>query len=155
VTCWHRQASPPGPSAEASAVITQPQPTDHRTLSGLGCSSAISSRIHNLGICSTAAHFEVTGSQNRLRWKDPLKAIWSPLNKQGHPQLHRCSEPIPLSVHRDGVPLPLDIPCQCLTSLSVKNFFLISHLNLPSFGLKLFPHILSQGITFVALVQLW
>jgi len=32
---------------------------------------------------------------------------------------------------------------QCLTTLMVKNFFLISNLNLPSFSLELFPLVLS------------
>jgi len=31
---------------------------------------------------------------------------------------------------------------QCLTTLTVKNFFLISHLNLPSFSLKPLPLVL-------------
>jgi len=33
--------------------------------------------------------------------------------------------------------------CQCLTTLMVKNFFLISSLNLPSFSLEPFPLVLS------------
>jgi len=33
--------------------------------------------------------------------------------------------------------------CQCLTTLMMKNFFLISHLNLPSFSLQPFPLVLS------------
>jgi len=33
--------------------------------------------------------------------------------------------------------------CQCLTTLTVKNFFLLSYLNLPSFILKPLPLVLS------------
>ena len=35
-------------------------------------------------------------------------------------------------------------PVQCLTALSVNNFFLISNLNLPSFSLKPLPLVLSK-----------
>ena len=44
---------------------------------------------------------------------------------------------------RDGAPTALlGSLFQCLTTLTVKNFFLISSLNLPSSGLKPFPLIL-------------
>jgi len=38
-----------------------------------------------------------------------------------------------------GILSLLGQPVQCVTTLWVKNFFLISNLNLPCFGLRLFP----------------
>ena len=54
-----------------------------------------------------------------------------------------CSKPHPTwpwtLPGRGAVTASLGNLCQCLTTLMVKNFFLISHLNLPSFSLELFP----------------
>ena len=50
---------------------------------------------------------------------------------RGTPQFHQCSEPIPwpwLSAGM-GQPHPFGEPLQCPTSLSIKNFFLVSSLN--------------------------
>ena len=56
-----------------------------------------------------------------------------------------CSELHPtLNTSREGAATAsLGNLCQCFTTLTVKNFFLISNLNLPSFSLKLFPLVLS------------
>jgi len=89
-------------------------------------------------------------SQNCLSWKEPVKShlVQPPCNKQGHLQLHqvlRTPYSLTLSVHRDGASTPsLGNLCHCLTTLMVKDFFLISSLNLPSFSLKSFPLVLSQ-----------
>jgi len=49
-----------------------------------------------------------------------------------------------LNTAREGAATAsLDNLGQCFTTLMVKNFFLISHLNLPSFSLELFPLVLS------------
>ena len=42
-----------------------------------------------------------------------------------------------------GIHSLLGQPVQCITTLWVKNFFLISNLNLPCLSLKPFPHVLS------------
>jgi len=39
---------------------------------------------------------------------------------------------------------------QCLTTLMVKNFFLVSHLNLPSFSLEQFPVVLSLHLLVIS-----
>ena len=55
-------------------------------------------------------------------------------------QLPRALSNLALSMSRDGAPTAsLDSLCQCLTTLRVKKFLLISTLNLPSFSLKPFP----------------
>ncbi|KAK4827923.1 hypothetical protein QYF61_022371 [Mycteria americana] len=52
-----------------------------------------------------------------------------------------------LNVSRDGASTTsLGNLCQCFTTLIVKNFFLISSLNLPSFSFKTLPLVLSQQV---------
>ena len=71
-----------------------------------------------------------------------------PCNEQGH--LHvikelRTLSSLTLNVSRDGASTASqDFLFQCLTIFIVKNYFLISDLNLPPFSLKPFPLVLSQ-----------
>jgi len=59
-------------------------------------------------------------------------------------RLLRAPSNLALNTAREGAATaPLGNLFQCLTTLMVKNFFLISNLNLPSFHLKLFPLVLS------------
>jgi len=71
-----------------------------------------------------------------------------PCNEQGHLQLKqvlRALVSLILSVSRDGASTTsLGNLCQCLTMFTVKNFFFLSNLFLPSFSLKSFPLVLSQ-----------
>ena len=66
-----------------------------------------------------------------------------PCNEQGHPQLYevlKAPTSLTLNVSRDGSSTTsLGNLFYCFTTLMVKNFFLISSLNLPSFSLKPFP----------------
>ena len=71
-----------------------------------------------------------------------------PCNEQGQPQLHqvlRAPSSLTLGVSRDGAPTtsPGNL-CQCLTTLIVKAFFLISNINLLPLSLQQFPLALSQ-----------
>ena len=59
-------------------------------------------------------------------------------------RLLRAPSNLALNSSREGAATAsLGSLCQCLTTLMVKNFFLISHLNLPSFSLEPFPLVLS------------
>ena len=70
-----------------------------------------------------------------------------PSNEQGHPQLHQVLRALPSltsGVSRDGASsTSLGNLCHCLTTFIVKNFVLMSNLNLHSFSLNPFPLILS------------
>ena len=80
------------------------------------------------------------------------RLVQLPYNKQGHLQLDqvlRAQSSLTLSVSKDGAStVPLDNLCQCLTALTVKDFYLTSNLNLSSLDLKPFPHVLSQQTLF-------
>jgi len=65
---------------------------------------------------------------------------WRPPPPDQGPELHPTR---PWAPPRMGHPLLSGQQCQRLTSLWVKNFFLTSNLNLPSFSLKPFPLVLS------------
>ena len=55
----------------------------------------------------------------------------------------RAPSKLALNTSREGAATAaLDKLFQCLTILMVKNFFLISNLNLPPFSLELFPLVL-------------
>ncbi|KAK4807355.1 hypothetical protein QYF61_014886 [Mycteria americana] len=88
-------------------------------------------------------------SENGLGWKGPLKLIQSnrpAMSRDSFNQsrLLRAPSSLALNVSRDGASTSsLGNPGQCLTTLSVKPFFLISSLNLPSFSLKPLPLVLS------------
>jgi len=74
-----------------------------------------------------------------------------PCNEHGHLQLDqvlqvlRAPSSLTLSVSRDRTfTTSLGNLCQCLTTLAVKNFLLISNTNISSFSLGTFPLTLSQ-----------
>jgi len=59
-------------------------------------------------------------------------------------RLLRAPSSLALNTARDGAATAyLGNLCQCFTTLMVKNFFLISNLNLPSSSLDPFPLVLS------------
>jgi len=59
-------------------------------------------------------------------------------------RLLRAPSSLALNTAREGAATAsLGSLGQCFTTLTVKNFFLISHLNLPSFSLQPFPLVLS------------
>ena len=61
------------------------------------------------------------------------------------PRVLRAPSNPALNPAREGAATAsLGNPCQCLTILIVKKFFLISNLNLPSFSLKPLPLVLLQ-----------
>jgi len=66
-------------------------------------------------------------------------------------RLLRAPSSLTLSVSRNNASTtPLSNLCQCLTTLIIKNAFLKSSLNLPSFSLNTFPLILSQKTLLVS-----
>jgi len=71
-----------------------------------------------------------------------LKIIWfhpPAVDRDTFHQPRLLRAPSNLHTAREGAATAsLDSLCQCFTSLVVKNFFLISNLNLPSFILKPF-----------------
>ena len=69
-----------------------------------------------------------------------------PHNEQGRPQLDQAAQNLiqpPLERYRAPT-TSLGNLFQCLTTLTVKDFFLISNLNIPSSSLKPFLLVLSQ-----------
>ena len=88
-------------------------------------------------------------SQNCLGWKGPQ---WSSsFNPPAmcrvtnhHTRLPRATSSLALNASRDGASTTsLGNMLQCVTNLWVKNFLLISNLNLPCLSLKSFPFVLS------------
>jgi len=77
--------------------------------------------------------------------KDHL--IPTPCHEQGHLPLHQVAQSSiqPGLEHFQGGPATASLGnlCQCFTTLMVKNFLLISHLNLSSFSLEPLPCVLS------------
>jgi len=60
-------------------------------------------------------------------------------------RLLRAPSNLALSVFRDGASTTsMGSLCQGFTTLTVKNFFLVSSLNLPSFNLKPLPFVLKS-----------
>jgi len=99
--------------------------------------------------CRYCEFHRIMESQNALGWKGPFKAISSNppaisrdiFNWIG---LLRAPSNMAWDVSRDGAsPTSLHNLCQGFTTLSVKNFFLISSLNLPSFSFRSSPLVLS------------
>ena len=82
-------------------------------------------------------------SLNCLSWKGSGP---TPCNEQGHLQLSQGAQSpssLTLDVSRDGASTTsLGNLCQCLTTLTVKNIFLISSPNLTPSSLNQFPHFL-------------
>jgi len=74
-----------------------------------------------------------------------LKIIWFQPPAVGRDIFHqtrllRAPSNLAFNTAREGAATAsLGNLCQCLTTLRVKNFFLISNLNLPSFSLKTLP----------------
>ena len=89
-------------------------------------------------------------SWNSLGWKGPLKVIYSNSPEMSRDifnqiTLLRAPSSLALKVSRDGTSTTcLGNLCQCFPTLTAKNFFLISSLNLPSFSLKALTLVLSQ-----------
>jgi len=81
--------------------------------------------------------------QHALGWKGPLKAIQSnppAMSRDIFNSIRLLGGPfhLTLNVSRDGASTAsLGNPFQCFTTVIVKNVFLLSRLNLPSFSLKL------------------
>ena len=98
-----------------------------------------------MNVCMGGVAFSVLGtmiteSQNCLSQKGPLKAIQS-----NSPAMNRVPSSLTSSDSRDGASITsLSNLCQCLTTLTVKNFLLIYSLKLLSFSLKPFPLVPSQ-----------
>jgi len=72
----------------------------------------------------------------------------TPCKEQGHLQLHqvlRALSSLTFSVCRNGASTgSLGNLCHCLNTLTVRNFFLVFHLDLPAFSLKHFSVVMSQ-----------
>ena len=88
-------------------------------------------------------------SQNGLGGKGPLEAVQSnpPVSRDIFTQIRLLRAPsnLVLNVPKDGASTTsLGNLCQGFTTLSIKHFFLISSLNLPSFSLNPLPLVLSQ-----------
>jgi len=85
-----------------------------------------------------------------LKSKEPLKVTQSicPAVSRDTYSWSGCSEPsssLTLDVSRDGASTTsLGNLCQCLTTITAKNLFLISKLNLTSISLKPLPLVISQ-----------
>ena len=88
-------------------------------------------------------------SQTGLGWKKPYRSPHSSSPATGRdpvhqPRLLKIASSLALSTAREGAAtVSLGSLGQGLTTLRVKNFFLISDLNLPSFSLKPSPLVLS------------
>jgi len=95
---------------------------------------------------------KIIESYKRSGWKGPLKVIYSnpsPVSRHIYHwiRLLRALCNLALNISRDGASITsLGSLCQCFTTLIVKNYFLVSSLNLPSFSLKPLPLVLSQQI---------
>jgi len=89
-------------------------------------------------------------SSNALGWKGPLE-VTEPnppavsRDSFTQPRLLRAPSNLALNVPRAGASTTsLGNLCQCFTTLMVKNFFLLSSLNVPSLSLKPLLLVLSQ-----------
>jgi len=84
-----------------------------------------------------------------LGWKGPYGSSSSnppAMGRDTFPQTRLLKAPSNLALNRareGAATASLGNLCQGLTTLTVKNFFLISNLNLPSFHLKPLPFVLS------------
>ncbi|KAK4832076.1 hypothetical protein QYF61_020632 [Mycteria americana] len=77
----------------------------------------------------------------------PAQEKWAPCSPFQGLDLLQAPSNLTLNVARDGASTTsLGNLFQCFTTLIVKNFFLISSLNLPSFSLKPLPLVLSQQV---------
>ena len=85
-----------------------------------------------------------------LRWKGPLEVIYSNFTAVNRDTTARSdypgSDPTSPSPQGWASTTSLGNLFQCLNTFTVKDFFLISNLNLPSLSLKPFPLVLPQQI---------
>ena len=99
-------------------------------------------------------------SQNGLGWKGPYRSSSSNPPAMGRDTFHqtrllKAPANLALNTAREGAATAsLGSLCQCLTTLMVKNFFLISNLDLPSFSFEPFPLVLSLHISFKLVILL-
>ena len=90
----------------------------------------------------------ITASQSGLGWKGPLRPCSSNPRAIGRDTFHQTrllKAPSGLALNTfwmGASTIPLGNLLQCLTAFTVKNFFLVSSLNLLSFSFKLFPLVL-------------
>jgi len=88
-------------------------------------------------------------SQNGLGWKGPYRSSSSSPPAMSRDTFHytrllRAPSSLALNIAGEGTATAsLGNLCQCPVTLTVKNFFLLSTLNLPSFSLKPLPLVLS------------
>jgi len=93
----------------------------------------------------TSQNHRVIESYNPYIWKGPLRIMQSnssamKRNMHSEIRLSGARSSLTLKVSGSGLSTTsLGNPFQCLTTLTVKDFFLISNLNLPSISLKPFP----------------
>ncbi|CAN0052273.1 unnamed protein product [Bubo scandiacus] len=102
--------------------------------------------------CKGIMHMKHLIRFRMVKWfglEETLKIIWfqPPCHGQGHlplDQVLKALSNLALNTAREGAATAsLGNLCQCLTTVTVKNFFLISNLDLISFSLKLLPLVLS------------
>ena len=98
--------------------------------------------------CSTRFLPVIIESQHDLGWKGPYRSSSSNSPAMGRDTFHQTrllKAPFNLALNsaREGAATAsLGSLCQCVITLILKNFFLISNLNLPSFNLKPLPLVL-------------
>jgi len=103
--------------------------------------------------CHLICTFNIT-SQNGLGWEGPYRLSRSNPAAMSRdifhqPRLLRAPSSLALNTAREGASTAsLGNLCQGLTTLMVKNFLLISNLNLPSFSLQPFPLVLPKYVHF-------
>jgi len=121
-------------TARGFSVSHTPKPRDET-------SSTSSLRLaHGLHQCSCFLSLAILITVHRIIQSFDLEGtvedhlVQLPCSEQAHlqlPQVLRAPSSLTLGVCRDGAPITsLGNMCQCFTSLSIKNFFLISNLNL-------------------------
>ena len=98
--------------------------------------------------CLIQSYYIIIESQNGLGWKGPQNPCCpTPAMGRAAPyqlRLLRAPFNLALNASRDGASTTsLGNLFQCFTTLCVKNFLLISNLNLPCLSLKPFPLVLS------------
>jgi len=127
-------------------LLLQYQPLVQSAVVGTDSHPPHSAPHHVLGRCDSHRIIE---SYNGLGWKGPCRSSSSSHPAMGRDtfyqnRLLKAPSSLALNTSREGTSTAsLGNLCQCLTTLIVKNFFFISHLNLPFFSLKPLPLVLS------------